>query len=148
MASMVDITPKKEIVRIARARGRIYLRKETIERIRKGEVEKGDVATITKIVAMNAVKDTPKILPFCHPIPVTHIVVDVKVEEEYVEVEVEVKAVAKTGVEMEALTGVSVALLNIWDMVKKYEKDAKGQYPHTKITDIIVVEKIKRGESE
>lgn len=143
MASMVDITKKKEIIRIAKAKGKIYLKQETIELIEKGKIEKGDVATVTKVVAIEAAKKASQLLPFCHPIPITHIDVEVITKKNYIEVEVTVKGYAKTGVEMEALTAVGIALLNVWDMVKKYEKDEKGQYPTTRISDIVVVEKIK-----
>lgn len=148
MASMVDVTDKRDVIRIARARGKIRLRKETIQLIREKRVEKGDVLTVTKIVAINSVKKTSELLPFCHPIGITHVDVDVKLLDDSVEVEVTVKGFAKTGVEMEALTGVSLALLNVWDMVKKYEKDETGNYPWTRITDIVVVEKVKIDESQ
>ncbi len=140
---MVDITGKKYMVRIARARGRIRLKPETIELIRMGAIEKGDVIDATKLVVLSAVKKTPETLPFCHPIEITHIDTRIDLGEKYVEVEVVVKAYSKTGVEMEALVGVATALLNIWDMVKKYEKDQTGQYPHTRIEMIEVVEKRK-----
>jgi len=140
---MVDITPKRYVLRVAKARGRIKLRRETIKLIKERRVEKGDVITVTKIVAMNAVKRTSELLPFCHQIEITHVDVDVRLSDDYVEVEVTVKSVARTGVEMEALMGVSMALLNVWDMVKKYEKDETGNYPWTRISDIIVVEKVK-----
>ncbi|MCR8433364.1 MAG: cyclic pyranopterin monophosphate synthase MoaC [Candidatus Korarchaeota archaeon] len=148
MARMVDITHKKDLVRIATARGKIHLRRETIQLIKEGRVEKGDVVTITKIVAIDAVKRTSELLPFCHPIGITHVDADVRLFDDYVEVEVTVKGLAKTGVEMEALTGVSLALLNVWDMVKKYEKDETGNYPWTKISDIVVVKKVKLDESQ
>jgi len=140
---MVDITPKRYVLRVAKARGRIRLRRETIKLIKERRVEKGDVITVTKIVAMNAVKRTSELLPFCHQIEITHVDVDVRLGDDYVEVEVTVKSVARTGVEMESLVGVSMALLNVWDMVKKYEKDETGNYPWTRISDIIVVEKVK-----
>lgn len=143
MARMVDITSKRYVLRVAKARGRIKLRRETIKLIKERRVEKGDVITVTKIVAMNAVKRTSELLPFCHQIEITHVDVDVRLSDDYVEVEVTVKSVARTGVEMEALMGVSMALLNVWDMVKKYEKDETGNYPWTRISDIIVVEKVK-----
>jgi len=147
MVKMIDITPKRYVLRVAKARGRIKLRKETIQLIKEGRIEKGDVITVTKIVAISAVKKTSEMLPFCHPIEITHVDADVKPGEDYVEVEVTVKSVARTGVEMEALMGVSMALLNVWDMVKKYEKDEAGKYPWTRITDIVVVEKVKLGGS-
>ncbi|PNV77661.1 MAG: cyclic pyranopterin monophosphate synthase MoaC, partial [Thermoproteota archaeon] len=136
---MVDISEKEPVLRIARARGRIKLRESTIKRIVEGRVEKGDVITVAKLAAIQAVKKTPEIIQLCHPIPIENVGVEVRIEKDYVEVEVEVKAIAKTGVEMEALSGVSAALLNIWDMVKKYEKDETGQYPSTAISDISVL---------
>ncbi len=143
--SMIDITGKEVVYREAVAEGVIRLRKETIDKIVKGEVEKGDVFTVSRIAAINAVKNTWNILPLCHNIPITHVQVDYKViDSERIKVTVKVKTTAKTGVEMEALVGVTVALLNIWDMVKKYEKDPQGQYPHTRIEYIKVVSKTKK----
>jgi len=145
---MVDITKKDIIYREATAIGRIKLKKETVERIMRGEIEKGDVISASKLVAIMAVKRTPELLPLCHPIQITSVNVDIYPIQSGLEVKVTVKATAKTGVEMEALAGVSAALLNIWDMVKKYEKDEKGQYPHTEIYGIRVISKIKREISE
>ncbi|MHA1616747.1 MAG: cyclic pyranopterin monophosphate synthase MoaC [Candidatus Njordarchaeales archaeon] len=145
---MVDITEKVESFRTATAVGRIKLRKETLRRILEGLVEKGDVFSVSKIVAISGAKKTPDLLPFCHPIPITNVSVDIRPYDHGLEVEVTVKSVAKTGVEMEALTGVTLALLNIWDMVKKYEKDEKGQYPYTVIEEIRVVKKEKHPLSE
>ncbi len=140
---MVDISSKKDIVRIAKAIGRIKLKRETIERIKRGEIEKGDVFSTTHISAIIAAKKTPELLPLCHNINLTNIDVKFNVKDSYIEVETTVKAVSKTGVEMEALVACAIALLNIWDMVKKYEKDEYGQYPETKIEEIRVLEKIK-----
>ena len=148
--NMVDISDKDNVLRIATAEGRIKLRKRTVERILNNTVEKGDIVSISEVVGISGAKKTSELLPFCHPIPITKVSVKVAPDSNNREIVVRatVKGIYKTGVEMEALTAVALALLNIWDMVKKYEKDAKGQYPHTRITDIIVVEKIKRGESE
>ncbi len=141
---MVDITEKKVIYREATAEGIIKLRKETLDRIMKGEVEKGNVFEITKATAIQAAKLTPQLLPFCHPIRLTNVKVRFeRIDAERLKVSVTVKAVERTGVEMEALTAVSLALLNIWDMVKKYEKDERGQYPYTAIESIRVIEKVK-----
>ena len=140
---MVDISSKDEVLRIARARGTIVLRSTTAEVIRKGEVKKGDVFETAKIAAMLAVKKTPELIPHCHPIPVESVKIEFNMHGNRIDVECEVKAHYKTGVEMEALTGVSVALLTIWDMVKYLEKDENGQYPMTQIKDIEVVEKRK-----
>jgi cyclic pyranopterin phosphate synthase len=142
---MIDISEKKRVPRIAKASGRIKLKKETIERIRKNQVKKGDALTIAKIAAISAVKKVPDLIPLCHPIPITNVDIDFNYENETtISVSCTVKSVAQTGVEMEALTGVNIALLNIWDVVKMYEKDDQGQYPSTIIYDIKVKEKIKK----
>lgn len=143
---MVDVSEKEIVYREATAVGRIKLKTETIRKILRNEIEKGDVFSATKIAVMSAVKRTSDLLPFCHPLRITHVDTEIKVleNENEIEVRVTVKACEKTGVEMEALTGVAIALLNIWDMVKKYEKDETGQYPYTKISNIYVLEKIKR----
>ncbi|WP_075050591.1 cyclic pyranopterin monophosphate synthase MoaC [Ignicoccus islandicus] len=142
---MVDITGKEVVYREAIAEGIIRLKKETLDRIYEGEIEKGNVFEITKAVAINAAKATPSLLPFCHPIRITYVGVKYeRLDENRLKVRVKVKATEKTGVEMEALTAVSTALLNIWDMVKKYEKDLEGQYPETWIERIEVVQKVKK----
>ncbi len=141
---MVDITEKKVVYREAVAEGIIRLREETLQRILNKEVEKGDVFEASKLVALSGAKLTPTLLPFCHPIKITHVAIDYEViDKNRLKVKVKVKALEQTGVEMEALTAVSLALLNIWDMVKKYEKDENGQYPETWIESIRVVQKIK-----
>ena len=141
---MIDISEKDSILRIATASGKIYLKKETLERIKDKNLKKGDVFTIAKIAAINAVKKVPDLIPLCHPIPITQVTVDFEFKDKNtIKVICTVKSFARTGVEMEALTGVNIALLNIWDVVKMYEKDENGQYPRTNITDIKVEEKIK-----
>lgn len=141
---MIDVTSKGEAYREATATGFIKLKRDTVELIKKNLVEKGDVLTVSSIAAINAVKQTPHILPLTHNIPITGVDVKFDVEDDGIKVYVTVKTTAKTGVEMEALMGVTVALLNIWDMVKKYEKDEQGKYPYTAITEIKVLEKMKR----
>ena len=141
---MIDISEKNTVVRIATSSGKIILKNDTIERIKNHQVKKGDVLTIAKIAAINAVKKVPELIPLCHPIPITNVSVEFTIENESVEVKCTVKSISKTGVEMEALTGVNLALLNIWDVVKMYEKDENGQYPATVISDIKVEEKIKK----
>lgn len=140
---MVEVSRKRDVVRIARAEGFIKLRKETVEKLKKGEIEKGNVIAAAQIAAIQAVKHTWEMIPLCHPIPITGVDVKIAVEDDGVRAVVTVTTVAKTGVEMEALTGASVALLTVWDMVKAYEKDDKGQYPYTIIKEIKVLEKIK-----
>ncbi|BFH73536.1 cyclic pyranopterin monophosphate synthase MoaC [Sulfurisphaera javensis] len=142
-AKIVDISSKDIVLREATAEGFIKLRKETIEKIKNKEIEKGDVIAIAKTAGILAAKRTPELIPMCHPIPLEYVDIDIQIEEEGLRVITTVKAHYKTGVEMEALTATSIALLTIWDMVKKYEKDEKGQYPNTEISSIRVVNKIK-----
>lgn len=141
---MVDIGAKKDVERAAVARGSIKLKPETVKAVLEGRVPKGNVFAVAKLAAILAVKRTWEIVPLCHPIPITSIDVNITPDEERIDVEVKVKTIAKTGVEMEALTGVSAALLAIWDMVKALEKDERGQYPFTRIEKIEVVSKVKR----
>ena len=119
-------------------RGR-YLRPETLAAIRNGTVIKGNVLATARVAATLAVKETFRIIPMCHAIPVTAVEVDFDQKDDHIEATVLVRSVGRTGVEMEALTGVSVALLTIWDMVKSAEKDAKGQYPVTRIEAVRVL---------
>jgi cyclic pyranopterin phosphate synthase len=142
-AQMVDVSEKKEVSREAIARGRIYLRSGTLAAIREGTTVKGNVLATARVAATLAVKDTPRLIPMCHPIPLGSTTIDFEEGDKYIEATATVKSYGKTGVEMEALTGVSVALLTIWDMVKSAEKDEDGQYPVTRIDGIHVVEKRK-----
>jgi cyclic pyranopterin phosphate synthase len=105
------------------------------------------VLSIARIAAIMAVKETPRAIPMCHQIPITSIKVDFSFEPDSIRAEVEVTTIGKTGVEMEALSGVSSALLNIWDMVKFMEKDETGNYPTTEIGDIVVLKKVKEQAS-
>jgi cyclic pyranopterin phosphate synthase len=142
---MIDISDKEPIMRIAIASGKIRLRKETVERVKRKDVKKGDVFTIAKIAAINAVKKVPDLIPLCHPIPISNIDIDFNYSDENtIRVVCTVKSISKTGVEMEALMGVNLALLNIWDVVKMYEKDERGQYPKTIINEVKVDEKVKK----
>jgi len=140
---MVDITSKEPIVREAYAVGKIRLRPATLRMIREGRVEKGDPIAAAEIASVLAAKGTSSLLPLCHPLPITNVRATSTILEDGVEAEVYVKATAKTGVEMEALVGVSTFLLTVWDLVKQYEKDEEGQYPTTQIEYIRVREKIK-----
>ncbi len=142
---MVDITSKEVVYREATAEGVIKLREETIKLIKEGKVEKGDVFALSTASAILAVKKTPEIIPLTHNIPITSVKVNYEfLGNDRVKVVVTVKTTAKTGVEMEAIMGVLAALANIWDMVKKYEKDEEGQYPHTRIEYVRVVSKVKK----
>jgi|TARA_B100001971_G_C18254200_1_gene580661 cyclic pyranopterin phosphate synthase len=140
---MVEISEKEDIRRIAIAQGKIKLKEETIEILKSGKIEKGNVLTTAQIAATQAVKKTSDIIPLCHPLQITGIRVNFEINNDNLKVKVKVTTIGKTGVEMEALTGVTIALLTIWDMVKANEKDQYGQYPQAKISDVYVVEKIK-----
>jgi len=141
----VDVSGKEVVRREAVARGFIKLRPETIQRIRSGALEKGDPLQVARLAGINAAKLTPFLLPLCHPLKLEHVDVSLNVMDDGVEVMVRVVAHEKTGVEMEALTAAAIALLNIWDVVKQYEKDESGQYPLTEITSIRVLRKVKEG---
>jgi cyclic pyranopterin phosphate synthase len=140
---MVDISEKEIVPRKAEARGRIILKRETVAAIRSGKVKKGDPLAVAEIACIQAVKKTPDLIPMCHNIPLGNVGAHFIMNDDSVEVRCSVTATYRTGVEMEALTGVSVGLLTIWDMVKYLEKNEQGQYPSTKITDVIVTEKRK-----
>lgn len=140
---MVDVSKKDVVPRTAEAIGRIVLKKETIKAIKSGNVKKGDPLAAAEIACIQAVKKTPDLIPLCHNIPIGSVDADFTVGEDWVEARCRVTAIYKTGVEMEALTGVSVGLLTIWDMVKYLEKDEEGQYPSTMIAEIRVTEKRK-----
>ena len=142
-AQMVDISAKGDVIREAVAAGKIFLKPDTLNAIRQGSVVKGNVLSTARVAATLSVKNTPSLIPMCHSIPVSAITVDFFEGDEFIEATVRVKSTGKTGVEMEALVGVSIALLTVWDMVKSAEKDADGQYPFTCIQDIRVVEKRK-----
>ncbi len=143
---MVDISKKRDVRRSAIAEGFIKLKKETIKAIVNNMVAKGNVLVTANVAAVMAVKKTSELIPMCHPIPITSVTLDFDVEEDGVRVRCMVKSTGKTGVEMEALTGVSIALLTIWDMVKSMEKNEEGNYPETVISTIRVTEKVKEND--
>ncbi|HOV52717.1 MAG TPA: cyclic pyranopterin monophosphate synthase MoaC, partial [Methanothrix sp.] len=103
LVGMVDITEKPPVIRTATARGSIKLREATLEAVRSDSVKKGDVLTVARLAAILAVKDTPRLIPLCHPIPITGLDVDFVLDEEQMSVTVTVTSLGKTGVEMEAL---------------------------------------------
>ncbi|NPV51285.1 MAG: cyclic pyranopterin monophosphate synthase MoaC [Candidatus Methanofastidiosum sp.] len=140
---MVDITSKEVTVRTAVAEGEIKLKKETIKLIKQNKITKGNVLTTAQISGVQAVKKTPNMIPLCHQLPINKVDIEFDLKNESISVTCTVKTESKTGVEMEALTGVSVALLTIWDMVKSNEKDSSGQYPDTEIGPIRVIKKEK-----
>jgi len=144
--AMVDVSDKPEVFREATATGIIKLKAKTIRLINDGKIAKGDPLHTAKIAGILAAKNTSTLIPLCHSLPLTSVEVEIKaLEESKVQVTSTVKTKAQTGVEMEALVAAAVSLLTIWDMVKQYEKDAKGQYPSTIIENIRVVKKIKEG---
>jgi cyclic pyranopterin phosphate synthase len=143
--TMVDVSSKPETLREATASGIIKLKPETISIIKEGKTAKGDPLYTAKIAGILAAKKCSELIPLCHPLPLTKVNVEAKiVTAEKVEVTALVKTKAQTGVELEALTAVSAALLTVWDMTKQYEKDAAGQYPSTAIENIHVVKKFKQ----
>ncbi|HON18287.1 MAG TPA: cyclic pyranopterin monophosphate synthase MoaC [Salinivirgaceae bacterium] len=121
-ANMVDVGSKTIQRRIARARGFIELQPETIALIRENQMKKGDVLSCAQIAGIMAAKQTANLIPLCHPIFLTKIEVDCNLVSNGVEVIAEAIAVEKTGVEMEALTAVNIALLTIYDMCKAVDK--------------------------
>lgn len=143
-AAMVDISAKGAMERVSLASGRIKLQRSTIAKILSGTTRKGNVLETAEIAAILAVKKTPEVIPLCHQINIDKVDVEFSIEEDQIKARVAVKSVGKTGVEMDALHGVSVALLTIWDMVKAEEKDETGNYPHTFIEQIKVDKKEKR----
>jgi len=143
--SMIDITGKPEVARMAKAEGAITLKKKTLQAIKEKRIRKGDVLTAAKLAAINAVKKTPDIVLLAHPIPITAVDVSLEVDERLstVKVVAEVQSIGKTGVELEAIMGVMAGLLTVFDMCKYLEKDERGQYDVTAISDIKVIEKVK-----
>lgn len=140
---MVEVGNKPLEKRLAIAEGEIHLRKETINLIKDNDIKKGNVLTTAQIAGINAVKNTSNLIPLCHPLSISGVEVEFKTFETKIKCRVTVKTTGQTGVEMEALTGLNLALLTIWDMVKSVEKDKNGQYPETEITNIQVLRKTK-----
>lgn len=140
---MVEVGEKPKQRRIAIATGKIILQKETIDMIKNQEIKKGNVLTTAQIAAINAIKNTSNLIPLCHPLNITGINVDFEINKTEIISTVSVNSLGQTGVEMEAITGVSIGLLTIWDMVKAVEKDEDGQYPDTMISNISVIKKEK-----
>jgi cyclic pyranopterin phosphate synthase len=122
-ARMVDVGHKKEQLRIAVAQGFIRLNPETVRLIRDNQVKKGDVFTVAQVAGIQAGKRTSDLIPLCHPLPITKIDVQTVLDEHGVRVTAEARCTGQTGVEMEALTAVSVALLTIYDMCKAVDKE-------------------------
>lgn len=120
---MVDVSTKFETIRTAQAEGKIYLSKETVEMIKNEQIPKGDVLVASQMAGIMGVKKTPEVLPFCHPILIDQAFVETRLDEDGVYVRSYVRCIGRTGVEMEALSAVSVALLNVYDMCKAFDKN-------------------------
>ena len=118
---MWDVSDKENTSRVAVARALLRAKKETIEAIRNGAVPKGDPLPVAKVAAIQAAKNTPSIIPYCHPLPLTHVGVDFKFGEDSILITVTTKTNYKTGVELEALTAASVAALTLYDMLKQID---------------------------
>jgi len=133
-ARMVDVTAKEPSHRRAVARCRVHMEADTASRIASGAISKGDVLAVARVAGIQAAKQTPHLLPLCHPLLVGAVLVNFRLEDTYVEVEANVDTVDRTGVEMEALTAVGVACLTIYDMAKAIDRGME-------ILDVRVVEK-------
>lgn len=128
-ARMVDVGHKPDTERTAVARGEVHMKKKTLELIRAGRVKKGDVLTVAQIAGISASKRTSDLIPLCHPLPLTKVDVDLALDDSLpgVVISATAKTIGKTGVEMEALTAVSVAALTVYDMAKAVEKTMRIQ---------------------
>jgi cyclic pyranopterin phosphate synthase len=126
---MVDITDKATTERVATARGTVAMKPATLELIKRGEMKKGDVLSVARLAGIMAAKQTPQLIPLCHPLPITVANVDLRLDEKgsAVEISATVKTTAQTGVEMEALTAVTVAALTIYDMCKSVDRGMRIQ---------------------
>jgi cyclic pyranopterin phosphate synthase len=136
-AAMVDVGRKEIVFRRATARGRLLCAPATIRLLKRAALPKGDVLGVARIAAIQAVKRTAELIPLCHPLPIHQVVVEFRVLARAIEIECAVSTEAKTGVEMEALMGVSVAALTLYDMCKAVDKAMS-------ISDVRVEEKIKK----
>ena len=121
-AQMVDVGGKDVSRRVARAAGRILMRPETLALIREGKASKGDVLGVARIAAIQAAKRTAELIPLAHPLPLTHVAVEFRLDADAVAIEVTAETLDRTGVEMEALTAVSVGLLTVYDMCKAVDR--------------------------
>jgi cyclic pyranopterin monophosphate synthase len=122
-AKMIDISEKIETKRMAVAKSSVRAREETIQRIAKGDTPKGDVLNVAKTAAILAAKRTPDLIPYCHPLPIDTIKISYEIDETEIHIRAKISTIGRTGVEMEALTAVSVAALNIYDMAKGIDKE-------------------------
>lgn len=123
-ARMVDVSGKEPTKRRALARGRVLLAPDTLAAIKEGQTKKGDVLAVARIAGIMAAKRTPDLVPLCHPLPISSVKVELTTQDDGVLIQAEVTTTAPTGVEMEALTAVSVAALTVYDMIKAVQRDA------------------------
>ncbi len=121
-ARMVDVTPKEPSHRRAVARARVYMQPETASLVARGAMSKGDVLAVARVAGIQAAKRTSDLIPLCHPLLVGSVFVNFRIEDDHVQIEAQVDTVDRTGVEMEALTAVSVAALTIYDMCKSADR--------------------------
>lgn len=135
-AVMVDVSEKPNQQRQATAKGKINLHPDTIRRIKDNDLKKGDVLSVARIAGIQAAKSTASLIPLCHHLNLTQVKIDFKIQEHDIEACCIAKCLGPTGVEMEALTGVSIALLTIYDMCKAVDKAMS-------LTDIVLVSKTK-----
>ncbi len=133
-ARMVDVTPKEATHRRAVARCRVTMKPETTGMIASGAITKGDVLAVARVAGIQAAKQTPMLLPLCHPLLVGSVYVNFTIDDNFVEIEAQVETVDRTGVEMEALTACAVAALTIYDMCKSVDRSIM-------ITDLVLWEK-------
>lgn len=131
---MVDVSEKRATTRRAVAAASVLTRPDVIELIAQGKLPKGEALAVARIAGIMAAKKTPELVPLCHPLPLTGVEVDVVAHDDRVEIRATVTTVGVTGVEMEALTAVSVAALTVYDMIKAVDKGAV-------ITEVRVLEK-------
>ncbi len=143
MARQKDVGAKPRVHRRAVAIGDLALAPATRRAVRGHRVEKGDPIAAGELAGLLAMKRTPELIPHCHAVALTHSAVEIRPSARGVRVRVEAEAVDRTGVEMEALVGASIALLTVWDMVKYLEKDARGLYPATSLGPVRVTVKRK-----
>jgi cyclic pyranopterin phosphate synthase len=136
-AQMVDVSAKEQSEREAVAAGKIQLRPETLDLIAKNRIGKGNVFATARIAGIQAAKKTSELIPLCHNLNLSHVEIEIATAKTGLEVQCTARTIAQTGVEMEALTGVAVALLTIYDMCKAVDKEMK-------ITDVRLLRKTKR----
>src|SRR5882672_2952661 len=140
-AQMVDVSAKPLSARTAIATGKIRLQQETVDLISENKIAKGDVFATARIAGIQAAKQTPQLIPLCHTLPLSDVKIDIVTSNGGAEVKCTARTVAQTGVEMEALTGVSVALLTIYDMCKAVDKKMQ-------IADVRLIKKTKSNANQ